>query len=60
MVSGGALMEICNARVADWSAESVRRTLKLKVPAAVGVPLMVPFDARLRAPGRDPVATDHE
>jgi hypothetical protein len=40
-------------------AESVTRTVKLKVPAAVGVPLITPVLARLRPLGNEPLAIDH-
>ena len=49
-----------NAAVAEADALSVTRTVKLLVPAAPGVPDMVPAGARLNPAGSDPLATDHE
>ena len=51
---------ICSALVTDWLAESCKRTVKSNVPALAGVPVTAPFAARLRPPGSDPPATDHE
>jgi hypothetical protein len=49
-----------SAAVAEASALSVTRTVKLFGPAMVGVPDMVPLAARLNPAGSDPLATDHE
>jgi hypothetical protein len=38
---------------------SVTRTVKLNEPAAVGVPLRVPVEARLNPAGKEPEAIDH-
>jgi hypothetical protein len=46
-----------SAFVTDWGvglAESVTRTVKLNVPKAVGVPLIVPVPERVRPPGSGP------
>lgn len=44
--------------VAAAAEESVTLTVKLKVPAVVGVPAKVPPLARVRPPGSAPVDTD--
>ena len=38
--------------------ESAACTVKFEVPAVVGVPLIVPFDARVKPAGSDPTVTD--
>jgi len=38
----------------------VQRTVKLEVPVAVGVPLIVPFDQSIQPEGRLPPLSDHE
>ena len=49
-----------NAAVAEADALSVTRTVKLLVPAVLGVPDMVPPAARLNPAGSVPLATVHE
>ena len=56
----GGLMVKDNAVVAEADALSVTRTVKLLVPAALGVPEMVPAAARLNPVGNVPLATAHE
>ncbi len=50
---------IDNAAVAEADALSVTFTEKLLDPAAVGVPEIVPFAARVSPAGSDPLAIDH-
>src|SRR4051794_32311498 len=52
-------MTICSGCVADKFAESVTLTVKLEVPAVVGVPVIVPFVASVSPAGSDPALTDH-
>ena len=48
-------MESVNALDAVIEALSVTRTVKVKLPAAVGVPVMAPLEGlRFRPPGREP------
>ena len=56
----GGLMVIDKPAVAVADALSVTRTVKLLVPAAPGVPDMVPPAARLNPAGNVPLATVHE
>jgi hypothetical protein len=49
-----------SAAVAEASALSVTRTVKLLDPAMPGVPDMVPLAAKLNPAGSDAIATDHE
>jgi hypothetical protein len=56
----GGLMVKDKAAIAETDALSVTRTVKLLVPAAPGVPDMVPCAARLNPAGSAPLATDHE
>jgi len=51
-----AFVAVC----AEGEVESVAWTVKLKVPAAVGVPLMTPLTARERPAGSDPEAMVQE
>ena len=56
ITSGGTLIVILKPLVALPDAASVARTVKLKVPAAPGVPLMAPLEAfSASPPGNDPV-----
>ena len=49
-----------SACVAVLDALSTARTVKLEVPAVVGVPLITPVDGfRLNPPGKDPELIDH-
>src|SRR3990170_5051472 len=59
--TGAAVMvrESACVAVAAGVAESLTRTVKLEVPAAVGVPLITPAALRLKPAGRLPVSTDH-
>ncbi len=54
-------MEMLNAWVAVWTGlpESVTFTVKVKVPAAVGVPEITPALLKDRPAGKDPLASDH-
>jgi len=54
-----AVMSMESALVAVAAAESVTRTVKLDVPAAVGVPLITPAALRVSPAGRVPIATAH-
>ena len=56
----GGLMVKDNAAVAEADALSVTCTVKGLVPAAPGVPDMVPPAARLNPAGSAPLATAHE
>jgi hypothetical protein len=58
-VTAGGLTVIDNAAVAEADALSVAFTVKLAVPAAVGVPDIVPLAARVSPAGSVPPATDH-
>ena len=67
MPTGNEDVVICNAAgliasdseaVADTDALSVALTVKLAVPAVVGVPEMVPPALRLSPAGSEPVDTD--
>ena len=48
-----------SAAVAETSALSVTRTVKLLDPAKPGAPNIAPPGARLNPAGSDPIATDH-
>jgi hypothetical protein len=52
-------MVIVRLAVAVFAAESVTSAVKVKLPAAVGVPEMDPAEERVRPPGRDPEETVH-
>jgi hypothetical protein len=54
----GPLTESDSAAIADRDSESVTRAEKLEVPAAEGVPEMVPPAASERPEGSDPEETD--
>jgi hypothetical protein len=55
-----AAMVIVNVVLAVFEAESVTVTLKLGVPAAVGLPLSTPAAERARPPGSvEPLETAH-
>jgi hypothetical protein len=58
-VEEAGLMEIERLLDADCAGEpeSVTRTVKLYWPAAVGVPLMLPLEARVKPEGRLPELT---
>jgi len=58
ILSAGAAIVIASEALADADAASVALTLKLEVPAAVGVPEMVP-PASVSPAGSDPLDTDH-
>jgi len=56
-MDSAAPMEMDRALVVVWAVglvESVAWTVKVKVPTADGVPLMVPLAARARPVGRAP------
>ena len=57
MIVGRGAMIMLSRFVAVAEATSVTFTVKLKVPAAVGVPLMVPAGLSDRPPGNAPLAT---
>ena len=59
MFSAGALIFKVSAAVSDCDPASVTFTVKLAVPAAVGVPEIVPPAERFRPAGSDPADTDH-
>jgi hypothetical protein len=58
-VEEAGLMEIERLLGADCAGEpeSVTRTVKLDWPAAVGVPLMLPLEARVKPEGKLPELT---
>ncbi len=58
MLKDGPAMEMLNGWVAVAFALSVTCTVKLAVPAADGVPLMVPAADNDNPAGRDPDETD--
>ena len=58
--SGAGLIVIDNNLVAVRAALSVTRTVKLKLPAAVGVPLIDPVANSVSPPGKDPKSMDQE
>ena len=59
--SGAGLIVIDNNRlVAVRAVLSVTRTVKLKLPAAVGVPLIDPVANSVSPPGKDPESMDQE
>ena len=49
---------IVNAWVAVAPVESVTLSANVKLPATVGVPLMVPVEDKVRPGGSDPDTTD--
>ena len=57
--NGPGLITSESEAVADADALSVAFTVKLAVPAVVGVPEMVPLVPRLSPAGSVPVDTDH-
>ena len=59
-LAAGGLIVSDSAAVAEADALSVTFTVKLLVPAAPGVPDMVPPAERLNPAGSDPLAIDHE
>ena len=59
IVGGVATTFMLKALVAVCPAASVTRTLKLALPANVGVPVMSPVDDRESPGGKAPVASDH-
>ena len=59
IVSAG-LMEMLRLSVAVFAAESVTLTMKLKVSAAVGLPVIAPVPAvKLKPVGQEPELTVH-
>lgn len=56
---GAGLMTICRGCVPDRFAESVALTVKLYVPAVVGVPVSAPVLASVKPGGNAPTLTDH-
>ena len=54
----GGLIVTESPAVADTDALSVALTVKLAVPAVVGVPEMVPLALRFSPAGSEPVDTD--
>ena len=59
-MAGAALMVIDRALVAVAARLSVTWTVKLDVPAVVGVPVIAPVDELSDSPlGRDPTDIDH-
>ena len=56
---GAGLITICSGCVLDKFAESVTLTVKLDVPAVVGVPVIVPVLDNVRPAGRDPALMVH-
>ncbi len=58
--SGAGLIVIESALVAVLATESVTFTVKLEVPAVVGVPEITPAELSVRPAGRVPDEIDHE
>jgi hypothetical protein len=58
-VKAGGLIVRESAAVAEADALSVALTVTFAVPAAVGVPDIVPPAARVSPAGSDPLDTDH-
>ena len=58
-VSAGAEMATVSDAVADWEALSVARTVKVREPATVGVPEMLPPVESVNPAGSVPLASDH-
>ena len=56
----GGLIVSESVAVVETDAPSVTLTVKLFGPAAVGVPDIVPPEARVKPEGSDPFDTDHE
>ena len=56
---GGVEAVIAKAREAVWPTLSVTVAVKLDVPAAVAVPLKVPFVPRVTPDGSEPPVTAH-
>ena len=54
-----AAMTICSGCVPERFAASVTFTVKLEVPAVVGVPEIVPLLASVKPVGSDPALIDH-
>ena len=57
--NGAVVIASDSGAVADTDALSVTFTVKLAVPAVVGVPEMVPLVLRLSPAGSEPVDTVH-
>ena len=53
------VMVSVSAWVVEAEAASLTRTVKLKVPEAVGVPLKAPGPLKVSPPGTVPAMTDH-
>jgi hypothetical protein len=58
-VKAGGLTVRERAAVAEPDALSVTFTVTFEVPAALGVPDIVPFAERVSPAGSDPLGTDH-
>jgi hypothetical protein len=58
-VKAGGLIVNDSADVADADVLSVAFTVTFAVPAAVGVPDIVPLAERVSPAGSDPLETDH-
>ena len=56
--SGGAVMVTESGRVTDCEPLSATRTVKLELPAVVGVPLITPVPDSVKPAGKDPEVTD--
>jgi hypothetical protein len=57
--SGGLLTTMVSAWVSVALEESVTCAVKLKLPVALGVPVMAPAVDKVSPPGRDPMVFDH-
>ena len=57
MEKNGAVIVSENAFEAEDWRESVAVTVKLKLPAVVGVPVMIPFEFRVNPAGSWPATT---
>ena len=58
-VNCGAAIVMLNACVDVAFELSFTCTVKLEAPAVVGVPVMLPFAARAKPAGSEPVVVDH-
>jgi hypothetical protein len=62
MLSAGAKMERLSVALVDTgeAAESVTFTVKVEVPAAVGVPAIAPVEDNVRPAGNVPLVSVHD
>ena len=58
VIESGGAMAMENCWVAVCAPLSATRTVKVELPAVVGVPLITPAADSVSPPGRDPALTD--